>query len=141
MLYHMLLEAWVQEARAFIIKLLITMLLQKNSSEQFRAQTKMKKLNFLHAVLWVAWVLLTLTADSEGTKQVYNRLFGNFLSYKTFYWSEIFFMFGGGLVLLILLIRIVPARFKYVAYVVFEAFFISIIAVHLAIFFYGIQSG
>lgn len=116
------------------------MLLQKNSSEQFGVQTKMRKLKIFHACLWIVWAVLTLTSDADKTKQLYNRLFGKFFPYKAFYWTEILFMFGGGLLLLILLINILPDKFKYFAYVVFEVFFISIIAVHLIIFFYGIKS-
>ena len=130
----------VQAVQAFIIKIHITMLQQKNSSGQFGEQTKMKNLKVFHAIVWGAWMVLTLVSDSDKTKRLYNNLFGEILPYRFFYWYELLFMFGGGLLLLILLINLLPDRFRYFSYVIFELFFISIIVVHLIVFFYGIKS-
>ena len=91
-----------------------------------------KLIRILHFVIWCVWAILVLTYNGEYTKNCYTQLFGRYVNYNTFKWSELVFMFGGGLVLLALLIQVI----KYSAYIIFELIFLLIIFVHIKVYFY-----
>jgi hypothetical protein len=95
-----------------------------------------KTLKFIHSLIWILWALLTISYNGEKTKNAYNLFFGRYLSYDFFHWSELIFMFGGGLLLLALLVKLLPDKFTYLGYVVFELLFISIIVIKLFTFLY-----
>ena len=97
-------------------------------------QTKMRILRIIHALLWVIWALLVFTYSPSKTKTTYDRIFGDYVTYKIFYWFQIAFMFGAGILLLMLLIKILPERFAFVAYLLFELIFLTIIIIQVVVF-------
>jgi hypothetical protein len=99
-------------------------------------QTSEKFLKLIHALIWILWALLTVTYQADKTKNAYNLFFGRHLSYGLFHWFELIFMFGGGLLLLVLLVKLLPDKLKYFGYVVFEFIFICIVAIKVITLLY-----
>jgi hypothetical protein len=93
-------------------------------------------LKYIHSLIWILWALLTITYNGEKTKNAYNLFFGRYLPYGFFHWFELIFMFGGGLLLLALLVKLLPDKLTYLGYVVFELLFISIVVIKLITFLY-----
>jgi len=90
-------------------------------------------LSVLHFCVWVLWATLTLAGDTIKSKHWFNEHFGNHPAYSAFRWFEIFFMFGGGILLFILLTNVL--KLKYWNYIIFELIFITIVIVNAVIYF------
>jgi hypothetical protein len=97
-------------------------------------QTKERIFKYIHALIWILWALLTLTYQSGKTQNAYNLIFGRYVSYGFFHWFELIFMFGGGLLLLALLVKLMPKKITYLSYLLFELLFIGIVAIKLIAF-------
>ena len=97
---------------------------------------KFKVWKLIHVLLWFIWAIVTVAFYSQKTDDTFNLLFGKYFSYNFFYWFELIFMFGGGLLLMVLLSKLLPVKLIYLSYVLFEMLFISIIVIKLMIVFY-----
>ena len=90
-----------------------------------------RTVKIMHLVIWVVWALLVFTYYDNRSQVCFTSLLGKYISYRAFNWFELIFMFGGGWLLLLLL----QGLNKYAAYIIFEAIFIGIVAIHLRIYF------
>lgn len=86
-----------------------------------------------HILMWLVWAILTILTMGPKAKECYTMVFGGYISYTVFNWFELIFMFGGGLVLLYLFVQLLNLKFW--AYIIFEVIFITIIFVHLTMYF------
>jgi hypothetical protein len=89
-----------------------------------------KYLRYFHLLLWLIWAILIVLNSSSEHQMCFQELISARVSYRVFFISQLIFMFGGGWILLALLVRIN----KYFAYAVFESVFISIIFVQLRLY-------
>lgn len=102
------------------------------------ALTKDGLFKTLHRVLWVIWALLLLSRIFVKDEAAYNSVFGEYISYRYFFWAEFLFV-SCGILLLLFFIWILPERMAYWAYIIFELFFLTIIVVDFVILFESIR--
>lgn len=85
-----------------------------------------------HFLVWCFWALSYAKLNSQKRTGCHTALFSRYFGYDFFKYFEMFFMFGGGILLLIFLSQII----KNWAYVIFELLFVFIIAVNLSYYFH-----
>lgn len=96
-------------------------------------ETNWKWIKIGHLLLWCIWAVLILTYQAEETRRSYELIFPNFIPFYVYVWFEILFMFGGGFLLLAALVKFLPKKSSFLAYVIFEILFIAIIIVHFIV--------
>lgn len=94
--------------------------------------SKFKKLKIFHAALVVVWGVSVFLTLERKYQDCYNRLLGMYVGYPVFKWFQIFFVFGGGWLLLALFLLFL---YEYLAYMLFELLFILIILVNFIVYF------
>jgi len=92
---------------------------------------RFKIFQIFHALIWLVWAILIYNNTGIKPEACFNQLFGQYTSYSAFNWIQYIYMFGGGLLLMRLLVK----RMKLWSFILFEAIIVLIIIANLKTYF------